>query len=111
MVKMVDTRATHNFVASKILKEYGLKVTDCAMRVKSINYTVQPGYVTALDVWLTTIHWTGMYYLIVVSLNGLNILLGIDFMRKFRLTKISHLDGLMFGGKPIFVNGIYLFDE
>ncbi|KAK4713408.1 hypothetical protein R3W88_019315 [Solanum pinnatisectum] len=33
IVTMVDTGSTHTFVASKIVKKYGLKVTNCATKI------------------------------------------------------------------------------
>lgn len=41
VVTMVDTGATHTFVASRIVKEYGLKVTSCATRMKAVNSAAQ----------------------------------------------------------------------
>ncbi|PHT42774.1 hypothetical protein CQW23_16799 [Capsicum baccatum] len=35
VVRIVYTGATHTFVASKILKKYGLKAVVCAMRMKA----------------------------------------------------------------------------
>lgn len=67
----------------------------------------------ALDVPLFLGHWVGTHNLTVVPLDDFNLLLGIDFMRKFKVAPIPHLDGLMFMGEkdPGFVKGIRPFDE
>lgn len=91
---MVDSGATHTFVVSKIIKEYGMKVMNCLIKMKVFNSAAQSGYGMITNVPLKIEHWSGVHTLIVVPLDDFNILLGIDFMRKFKVTPISHLDGV-----------------
>ncbi|KAH0655294.1 hypothetical protein KY285_030176 [Solanum tuberosum] len=56
VVTMVDTRETHTFRTLKIVKEYGLKVTNCATKMKVVNFAARPCYVMALEVPLTVGH-------------------------------------------------------
>lgn len=99
MVAMVDSGATHIFVASKFVKQYELKVTDCPPKIKAANSGVEPGYNIANNVPLKIGHSFSVHTLIVVPLDDFNVLLGIDFMRKFKVALIPHLDGLMFTGE------------
>lgn len=56
VVAMVDSGATHTFVASKIVREYGLKVVDCPTKMKTVNSAAQPGYGVASNVPLKIRH-------------------------------------------------------
>lgn len=67
--------------------------------MKAVNYVAQLGYGMTLDVPLKIGHWFGVHNLIVVSLDNFNVLLGIDFMRKFKVSPIPHVDDLMFVGE------------
>lgn len=113
MIAIVDTSATPTFEASKIIKEYKLKVIDSPTNMKAIKFAAHLGYGIAKNVPLTIRHWSGMHTLTVVPVYYFNILLIIEFMRKFKVSSIPHLDGLMCMGEkdPRFMNGIHHFDE
>ncbi|KAH0743059.1 hypothetical protein KY290_031052 [Solanum tuberosum] len=49
VVTMVDRRETHTFKALNIVKEYGLKVTNCATKMKAVNLATRPCYGMALE--------------------------------------------------------------
>ncbi|XP_075087766.1 uncharacterized protein LOC142169758 [Nicotiana tabacum] len=112
VVTMVDTGATHTFVASRIVQEYGLQVTKCPTKMKAMNSKAQPGYGVVLDVPMILGHWSEKFNMTVVPLDDFNVLLGIDFLKKKKVTPIPHLDGLMFMGEssPDFVKGIMPYE-
>lgn len=57
--------------------------------------------------------WSGVHTLKVVPLDDFNVLVRIDFMRKFKVAPVPHLDSIIFMGEkdPGFMMGIHPFDE
>lgn len=78
MITLVETGVTHTDVASKIIKNYGMKVTDCPTKMKDVNFSTQLGYCMKENMPLKIGHWSGMHTLTVLRLDDFNVLLGID---------------------------------
>ena len=81
---MVDTRATHTFVDVRIATKLGLKLSKSPSYVKTVNVKAH-AIVGMAGVSMSTGSWVGKHNLMVMPLGEFEIILGIDFLRKFHL--------------------------
>ena len=79
---MVDSGATHNFVATNEASRLGLKLANDDSRIKAVNSKAQRIQGIAKDVLLQVSEWKGKCNLLCVPLDDFNIILGIDFFLK-----------------------------
>ena len=92
---MVDSGATHNFVATSEASRLDLKLVDDDSRIKAVNSKAQKIQGIAKDVLLQVGEWKGKINLLCVPLDDFNLILGIDFFLKSKAALIPHLGGLM----------------
>ena len=92
---MVDSGATHNFVATSEASRLDLKLVDDDSRIKAVNSKAQKIQGMAKDVMLQVGEWKGKINLLCVPLDDFNLILGIDFFLKSKAALIPHLGGLM----------------
>ena len=92
---MVDSGATHNFVATSEASRLDLKLVDDDNRIKAVNSKAQRIHGIAKDVLLQVGEWKGKINLLCVPLDDFNLILGIDFFLKSKAALIPHLGGLM----------------
>ena len=92
---MVDSGATHNFVATSEASRLDLKLVDDDSRIKAVNSKAQRIQGIAKDVLLQVGEWKGKINLLCVPFDDFNLILGIDFFLKSKAALIPHLGGLM----------------
>ena len=95
VIAMVDTRATQMFVDVKIATKLGLKLSKNPSYVKIVNAKAQAIVGMAYGVSISTESLVGKHNLMVMPLGEFDIILGIDFLRKFQFVPFPHLDGVM----------------
>ncbi|KAH0695836.1 hypothetical protein KY289_013318 [Solanum tuberosum] len=83
VMAMADTRATHMFVDVKIAAKLGLKLTKSPSYVKTVDSKAQAIVGMAYGVPMSIGNWVGKHNLMVMSLSEFEIILGINFLRKF----------------------------
>ena len=107
---MVDSGATHNFVATSEASRLDLKLVDDDSRIKAMNSKAQKIQGIAKDVMLQVGEWKGKINLLCVPLDDFNLILGIDFFLKSKAALIPHLGGLMIleEKQPYFVSALQL---
>ncbi|KAH0781034.1 hypothetical protein KY290_000632 [Solanum tuberosum] len=111
VMAMADTGATHTFIDVNIAAKLGLKLTKSPSYVKTVNAKAQSIVGMAYGVSMSTENWVGKHNLMVMPLGDFQIILGIDFLRKFQFVPFPHLDGMMImsEGNVGFVKGVYAF--
>jgi len=102
---MLDSGATHTFVADRLVKELGLRLSDSHTSMKAVNSKAQRIAGMSYDVLITLDQWRGKQDVLVVSLDDYDIILGLDFLRKVKVVLMPYLNGMMIAseGCPCFV--------
>jgi hypothetical protein len=102
---MLDSCATHTFVADRLVKELGLRLSDSYTSMKAVNSKAQRIAGMSYDVPITLDQWRGKQDVLVVNLDDYDIILGLDFLRKAKIVLMSYLNGVMIAseGCPCFV--------
>ncbi|XP_015084245.1 uncharacterized protein LOC107027655 [Solanum pennellii] len=95
VMAMVDAGSAHTLLHVKIATKLGLKLTKSTSYVKTINSKAQVIVGMAYGVSISTGSWVGKHNLMVMPLGEFDIILGIDFLRKFQFVPVPHLDGMM----------------
>lgn len=113
VMAMVDTGATHTFVDVKIATKLGLKLSKRSSYVKTVNAKAQAIVGMAYSVSMSTGNWVGKHNLMVMPLGDFEIILGIDFLRKYQFVPFPHLDGVMVmsGSDAGFLKGVHPFGK
>ena len=111
VMAMVDTWATHTFVDVKIATKLVLKLSKSPSYVKTVNAKAQAIVGMAYSVSMSTGNWVGKHNLMVMPLGDFEIILGIDFLRKYQFVPFPHLDGVMVmsGSDAGFLKGVHPF--
>ncbi|RVW30894.1 Transposon Tf2-12 polyprotein [Vitis vinifera] len=92
---LVDSGATHNFVATKEAARLGLKLEEDTSRIKAVNNKAQKIQGVAKNVPMQIGDWKGMCSLLCVPLDDFDLILGVDFLLRAKVALIPHLGGLM----------------
>jgi hypothetical protein len=102
---MLDSGATHTFVADRLVKELGLRLSDSHTSMKAVNSKAQRIAGMSYDVPIMLDQWRGKQDVLVVSLDDYDIILGLDFLRKAKVVLMPYLNGMMIAseGCPCFV--------
>ncbi|XP_015084295.1 uncharacterized protein LOC107027726 [Solanum pennellii] len=110
---MVDTGATHTFIDVNSAAKLGLKLTKSPSYVKTVNAKAQAIVGMTYGVSMSTGNWVGKHNLMVMPLGDFEMILGIDFLRKFQFVPFSHLDGIMIMNRDNaeFVKGVHSFGK
>ncbi|OAY65869.1 Endo-1,4-beta-xylanase A [Ananas comosus] len=93
---MIDTGATHNFVAEAEAKRLGLTLEKDARRIKAVNSELRPIAGVAKDVEIAIGPWRGKANLTVGPLDDFGVILGMDFLVSSKATPMPHLWVLSF---------------
>ncbi|KAK4381520.1 hypothetical protein Sango_2961800 [Sesamum angolense] len=109
---MLDSGATHNFVADREIQKLGLTLAQHASRIKAVNSEAKP-IQGAACVELRVGAWTGQCKLLAVPLDDFDVILGMDFMLLANAMVMPYLNGLFIAnpGGTCFVQGTYLQDS
>ncbi|KAL0385887.1 UNVERIFIED_CONTAM: hypothetical protein Sradi_2983000 [Sesamum radiatum] len=98
---MVDTGATHNYLASAEVERLGLVLEKGVGRVKAINSAAQPIAGVAKSVLIKVGPFEGKTNLSVVVMDDFKLIIGLDFLWDTRTAVLPHVDSLMMmGAKP-----------
>ncbi|XP_059625412.1 uncharacterized protein LOC132268599 [Cornus florida] len=84
VLAMVDTGATHNFIAQREVSNFNLKLIPHANKMKAVNFEAKP----VLGMATTSMKvgcWEGVVSLIAVPLDDFDLILGIKFLTKARV--------------------------
>ncbi|RVW98465.1 Transposon Tf2-8 polyprotein [Vitis vinifera] len=92
---LVDSGATHNFVATKEAARLGLRLEEDTSRIKAVNSKAQKIQGVAKNVPMKIGDWEGMCSLLCVPLDDFDLILGVDFLLRAKVALIPHLGGLM----------------
>ncbi|KAL0387745.1 UNVERIFIED_CONTAM: hypothetical protein Sradi_2656300 [Sesamum radiatum] len=79
VMAMLDSGATHNFVADREIQKLRLTLTQHSSRIKAVNSEAKP-IQGAACVELKVGAWTGQCKLLAVPLDDFDVILGMDFM-------------------------------
>ncbi|KAL2237930.1 UNVERIFIED_CONTAM: hypothetical protein Sindi_0984700 [Sesamum indicum] len=98
---MIDTEASHNYLASAEVARLGLVLEKGVGRVKAINSAAQPIAGVAKSVLIKVGAYEGKTNLSVVVMDDFKLILGLEFLRDTRTAVLPHVDSLMMmGAKP-----------
>ncbi|KAL0427420.1 UNVERIFIED_CONTAM: hypothetical protein Slati_2916800 [Sesamum latifolium] len=99
---MVDTGATHNYLASAEVERLGLVLVKGVGQVKGHkNSAAQPIAGVAKSVLIKVGPFEGKTNLSVVVMDDFKLILGLDFLLDTRTVVLPHVDSLMMmGAKP-----------
>ncbi|KAL0350187.1 UNVERIFIED_CONTAM: RNA-directed DNA polymerase [Sesamum radiatum] len=101
---MIDTGATHNYLASAEVERLGLVLEKGVGRVKAINSAAQPIAGVAKSVLIKVGPFEGKTNLSVVVMDDFKLILGLEFLRDTRTAVLPHVDSLMLlGAKPCII--------
>ncbi|KAL2245999.1 UNVERIFIED_CONTAM: Retrovirus-related Pol polyprotein from transposon [Sesamum indicum] len=92
---MIDTRASHNYLASAEVARLGLVLEKGVGRVKAINSAAQPIAGVAKSVLIKVGAYEGKTNLSVVVMDDFKLILGLEFLRDTRKSVLPHVDSLM----------------
>jgi hypothetical protein len=92
---MLDSGATHTFVADRLVKELGLRLSDNHTSMKALNSKAQRIVGMSYDVPIMLDQWRGKQDVLVVNLDDYDIILGLDFLQKAKIVLMPYLNGVM----------------
>ncbi|KAL0433642.1 UNVERIFIED_CONTAM: hypothetical protein Slati_2698500 [Sesamum latifolium] len=87
---MIDTGATHNYLASAEVERHGLMLEKRVGRVKTINSAAQPIAGVAKSVLIKVGAYEGKTNFSVVVMDDFKLILGLDFLRDTRTAVLPH---------------------
>ena len=77
---MLNSGATHNFVAHRMVQRLSLKVSKCPSKIKVVNSKEKPVLGIALGVNFNEGKWTGKVNFLVMELDDFDVILGDEFL-------------------------------
>ncbi|RVX04754.1 Retrovirus-related Pol polyprotein from transposon 297 [Vitis vinifera] len=92
---LVDSGATHNFVATRETTRLGLKLEEDTSRIKAVNRKTQKIQGVAKNVPMQIGDRKGTCSLLCVPLDDFDLILDVDFLLRAKVALIPHLGGLM----------------
>ncbi|CAL9120466.1 unnamed protein product, partial [Musa textilis] len=103
---MVDTGATHNFIADREAKRLGLILEKNPSRMKAVNSEAKRISGLAKGVSIKIGSWSGRTNMMAVPLDDFQVILGMEFMHAAKLVPMPFLDSicLMGGDNPCVVS-------
>jgi hypothetical protein len=105
---MMDIGGTHNFVATCMVEQLGLKLTKCPSWLKAVNSESQPVVGIAYAIPLKVGEWSGKVNFLVVPLDGFDIILGNEFFVLAKAIPMPFLGGMLImdESQPCFVKAV-----
>uniref|UniRef100_A0A1S4CQM0 Uncharacterized protein n=1 Tax=Nicotiana tabacum TaxID=4097 RepID=A0A1S4CQM0_TOBAC len=104
---MIDTGATHNYLASTQVERLGLVVGKGKGRVKAINSPPQPVGGIAKEVPVKLGPYEGKFNLRVVIIDDFELIVGLEFLRQTNTMPAPYADMLLMmganGAKPCII--------
>lgn len=91
---MLDTCATHNFVAMRVIPRLGAKVLDEPHFVKTVNAVLNAANgLVQVPTWVGS--WSTTYKFMVVAIDDFDIILGAEFFMQAKVMLFLYLRLLM----------------
>nr|GFB08920.1 hypothetical protein CTI12_AA187700 [Tanacetum cinerariifolium] len=102
---LVDSGATHNFVAVDEAERLGINATKGSGTIKAVNSPAKPIHGAAKDVRAKIGEWEGTIDLSVVPMDDFKVVLGLEFLDKVRAFPMPFANSLCIvdGGKTCMV--------
>ena len=92
---LVDSGATHNFVATREATKLGLKLEEDTRWIKVVNSKAHKIQGEAKNVLMQIGDWKDTCNLLCVPLDDFDLIIGVDFLLRAKVALIPHLGGLM----------------
>ncbi|XP_059664093.1 uncharacterized protein LOC132309845 [Cornus florida] len=110
VLAMVDTGATHNFIAQREVSNFNLKLIPYANKMKAMNSEAKP----VLGMATTSMKvgcWEAVVSLMAVPLDDFDLILGIEFLTKARVVVVPYLGGVFIWDRscPCFIPSVALY--
>nr|GFC21976.1 hypothetical protein [Tanacetum cinerariifolium] len=102
---LVDSGATHNFVADDKAKRLGINATKGSGTIKAVNFLAKAIHGVAKDVWAKIGEYEGMIDLSMVLMDDFKMVIGLEFLDKVRAfpTPFANSLCILDGGKTCMV--------
>lgn len=101
---MVDTGATHNFVAEPEAKRLGLRLEKDSSKIKAVNSAARAVHGTAKAVPIEMGKWSGRTNLMAIPMDDFQVLLGLELLFEAKAVPMPYLESLcMFGENPCMI--------
>lgn len=101
---LIDTGATHNFVAEIEVERLGLSLEKDGSRIKVVNSAAQPIYGVAKSVHLKVSTWEGRVDFTAVPMDNFQAILGLDFLRSTKTAVMPYSNSMcVMGDKPCLI--------
>nr|GEW28756.1 hypothetical protein [Tanacetum cinerariifolium] len=93
---LVDTGATHNFVAVDEAERLGINATKGSGTIKAVYSPAKPIHGVAKDAWAKIGEWEGTIDLLVVPMDDFIVVLGLEFLDKDAKSGSKTLSAMQF---------------
>ncbi|WP_284343926.1 retropepsin-like aspartic protease, partial [Dyella mobilis] len=101
---MIDTGATHNFLAIEEAKRLGLPIEKRSSTMKAVNSAAKPVHGIVNNVPITMDSWSGKTSFLVVDLDDFKVILGMEFLDQHKVVLLPYVDSMLIGGEnPIMI--------
>ncbi|WP_284190054.1 retropepsin-like aspartic protease family protein, partial [Zoogloea oryzae] len=101
---MIDTGATHNFLAIEEAKRLGLPIEKRSSTMKAVNSAAKPVHGIVNNVPITMDSWSGKTSFLVVDLDDFKVIMGLEFLDQHKVVLLSYVDSMLIGGEnPIMI--------
>ncbi|KAL5758924.1 hypothetical protein ACOSP7_021535 [Xanthoceras sorbifolium] len=109
---LLDTGADNNYLAQHMVDRLGLSLSKCSKRVKAMNL----GAVAVLDeteIEISLGTWHGQCMMNVIPLVDFEMVLGIEFFVKAKVSVMSYLRGILIGDgdHPCFIKAMEISNK
>ena len=84
---LVDTAATHNFIAESEAKRLGLTLEKDTSKIKAVNSVAQPVVGVAKGVTIAVGPWSGTANFTAATIDDFKVILGIDFLASSKASR------------------------
>ncbi|KAK9725073.1 hypothetical protein RND81_05G120500 [Saponaria officinalis] len=86
---LIDSGATHNYVALRVAKDLGIRYTKSGGELKAVNSSSTPIYGVAYQVPIRLGKWKGRTKFMVVDMDDEDVVLGMEFINSVRPFKLG----------------------
>ena len=102
---LIDTGATHNFVAGIEVERLGLSLEKDSSKIKAVNSAAQPIYGVTRAVPMKVSSWEGKANFTAVPMDDFQAILGLEFLRNTKMAVMPYLNSMcVMGEKPCLIS-------
>ena len=95
IVALVDSGATHNFISTREIARFGLKLAKDDSKLKAVNNQAQEMHDLAKNVAIQMRDWKCTIDFLSVPLDDFYFILGNVFFQRAKVALLPHLNGLL----------------